>query len=279
MLPAVETIPKPRGASFESRAFVCDAFPFFWHLHPEHELTLITGGRGQRFVGDHIEPFTVGEVVLIASDVPHSWRGDADGPRCSAVVTQFRDDALGGDFFDLPELTPVRQLLREAEHGLVFRDAALSARLERLPQRAGARRLTGLLDVLLLLTETAGRRLCESPANRGMREGDRRRIDAACRLLNENYLDEISLTEVAVATGLTPSATCRMFRRLMGRTVVSYLHELRVAHACRLLAETDDPVTDVCFDSGFGNVAHFNRVFRRLRDASPRQFRAALRRS
>ena len=140
-----------------------------------------------------------------------------------------------------------------------------------------AMRLPALLEVLILLTQSAGRRLCDRRMHRGMREGDGRRIDAACRLLNERYLEEVSLAEVAEVVHLTPSATCRLFRRVMGRTVVSYLHELRVGHACRLLAEPGLAITQVCFASGFGNVANFNRVFRRLRGVSPGRFRRGLR--
>ena len=98
MQPLLEKVPKPHDASL--RAFVRQEkqFPFEWHYHPEFELTLITAGRGRRFVGDHIADFREGDLVLLGALLPHTWRS---GPshsgrkRRRAIVVQFLENFLG----------------------------------------------------------------------------------------------------------------------------------------------------------------------------------------
>ncbi|MEM1098172.1 MAG: AraC family transcriptional regulator [Planctomycetota bacterium] len=277
MLPVLEKVGRRRDESFAARSFTRPAFPFNWHVHPEFEVTLVDSGRGQRFVGGAIDPIVPGEVVLLGPSVPHTWRGDADGPTCSATVVQFRRELFGEEFLGLPEMRPVVTLLEAAAFGLAVRDPALAWGVRRMSGMRSARRVPALLEILIALTESPVRRLNEQPANRGLRDKQRQRIDRACRFLNEHYLEPVALAEVAKVLGVSPPAASRLFRRALGCTVTQYLHELRVAHACRALTETEEAITQVAFDSGFGNLAHFNRVFRRLRGESPRTFRKAVR--
>jgi methylphosphotriester-DNA--protein-cysteine methyltransferase len=64
-----------------------------------------------------------------------------------------------------------------------------------------------------------------------------------------------------------------------GVTFTKYVQSLRVKEAKRLLAETDNSITAVCFACGFNNLTHFNRVFRGAEGCSPRQYRSANRKS
>ncbi|MEM1446112.1 MAG: AraC family transcriptional regulator [Planctomycetota bacterium] len=277
MLPVLEHIGQRRDESFAARSFACHSFEFNWHVHPEFEVTLIDSGRGQRFVGGAINPIVPGEVVLLGPAVPHTWRGDADGPRCAASLVQFQREVLGETLLGMPEMRPVVALLDEAAYGLVVEDASIARDVRRMSELSSARRVPALLELLIAFTQGNPRRLNEQPANRGLREKQRQRIDRACRFLNEHYLEPVALEEIAKVLGVSPPAASRLFRRAMGHTVTQYLHELRVAHACRALTETEEAITQVAFDSGFGNLAHFNRVFRRLRGRSPRAFRKAVR--
>ena len=99
-------------------------FPFYWHYHPEFELTLIVDSHGQRLVGDGIADYGPGDLVLLGPNVPHSWRSgpvkSVTGEVHRAVVVQFREDFLGPRFFELQEMEGVARLLRNASNGLAF---------------------------------------------------------------------------------------------------------------------------------------------------------------
>lgn len=277
MQPFTEHIVPSPDSSFTCRKFELPAFPFRWHHHPEVELTLITRGRGQRFVGDSIEPFAEGDLVLLGSDVPHTWHSPPGrGRRVGSVVIQFRRDFIGPRFFDLPEAAKVRRLLHRASSGLAFSGnaaARVARRMAAMSERDGFTRLTDLLASLHELAQHRGARPLSSAGFRPRPNvGDAGRIDRVWRLAR-NLEEAVTQRDAAAALGMTPAGFSRYFKRTTGHTFVAYVHELRVAEACRLLIDTDTPVTDICFASGFGNLSNFNRVFRRLKRVSPRQFR------
>jgi methylphosphotriester-DNA--protein-cysteine methyltransferase len=65
----------------------------------------------------------------------------------------------------------------------------------------------------------------------------------------------------------------RFFRRATNKTFRGFLNEVRIGHASQRLLETDRTVAEVCYESGFGNLANFNRQFLKLRKVSPSDFR------
>jgi AraC-like DNA-binding protein len=73
-----------------------------------------------------------------------------------------------------------------------------------------------------------------------------------------------------------PSACSRFFTRTTGQTLMAYLAQVRIGHACRLLGETGRPIVDIAFECGFGTISNFNRCFRELRGRSPRDYRKQL---
>ncbi|MFM8803169.1 MAG: helix-turn-helix domain-containing protein, partial [Planctomycetia bacterium] len=105
------------------------------------------------------------------------------------------------------------------------------------------------------------------------RSRDAQRIDRACRYFLQHLDKTLSLAEVAAVAELSPAGFSRFFRRMTGRTFVGWGHEVRIGHACRLLVHTDRSVLDISMASGFANLSNFNRVFRRLRGRTPREFR------
>jgi AraC-like DNA-binding protein len=268
----IERVSPGGGDSFICRRRIDPRFGFNWHLHPEIELTLILHSRGRRFVGDSIEPYEDGDLVLVGSNLPHTWDSDPHRRgRHEAVFCQFSESFLGADFLRAPEMAAARRLLDRASRGLKFSG---KTRMEGMDRLQGLARLAALLEVLDRLARSRDvRPLSSREFVPGLRRGDERRIDRVCRFLNERFTGRITLAEAAAAAHLSVPAFSRFFRRKTGRTLVAYLNELRTGLACRELIESDRSISDIAFDSGFNNLSNFNRRFLELQKMSPRAFR------
>lgn len=253
-------------------------FPFRWHFHDEYELTLITRGTGRRLVGDSVEPYDPGDLVLFGEDLPHAYVSDGDDGN-EAVVLQFRRAFLGPELFDTPDFAPVGAMLARSRRGLAY-PAGVGARLEAGMRRLGTLdapdRTLGLLGVLVELSRAEGARpLAAEHYQPTLNLSARARIGAVCQFLQEAYARPVTLAETAAIAHLTPAAFSRFFQREMGRTLTAYLAELRISAACRLLMSTDLPIATVASRCGYGNLANFNRRFRALKQMAPREYRRA----
>ena len=277
----IEKILPPTAASFVYRIKREPSFGAFWHYHPEYQLTLVRRGRGKRFVGDDVSPFKPGDLVLTGPNLPHMWcssrKPGARGRPHEAIIVQFPQTIFGGPFLDLPEMAPVRRLLERSGQGVRFGSAArsrISRKMVRMGRQRGLARLVELLEVLAILSQAPIDRTLSSKAFAPpVRPADRDRIDRICRHAAENSAKQIPLSQAAGAAHMSVPAFTRFFKKCTGKTFVEYLTELRVGSACRLLVETDQTVTEVCFAAGFNNVSTFNRRFMELKAMTPRDFR------
>ncbi|MEM9017097.1 MAG: AraC family ligand binding domain-containing protein, partial [Verrucomicrobiota bacterium] len=115
----VETITSSPQQSFTCLGLDLEAFDNDYHRHVEIELTWIEKSSGKRLIGDSLETFSEGDLVLIGSNLPHQYRSEGSGP-ARAKVIQFPPDWLGERFGKWPEFREIPDLLQRAARGLVF---------------------------------------------------------------------------------------------------------------------------------------------------------------
>jgi hypothetical protein len=104
-----EISPIYASKSFKFLKVELEAFPHLWHYHPEIELTYIQKGRGIRYVGDQIDAFQEGDLVLLGENLPHTWatQGEQKTSMQCGIVFQF-PVAL---FRNFPELSHIVDFL------------------------------------------------------------------------------------------------------------------------------------------------------------------------
>jgi AraC family transcriptional regulator len=95
-------------------------------------------------------------------------------------------------------------------------------------------------------------------------------------LLHAEFAMPLSIRAVAPVLGVHPVHLSREFRRRFGQTVGEYVHKLRVRAACAALQDSDRPLADIAYATGFSDQSHFCRVFKSLLGSSPGQFRRLL---
>jgi AraC-like DNA-binding protein len=256
-----------------------------WHHHPEFEITLVKRGGTERWVGDKLTPLKPGDLILLGSDLPHDFRNDhAPGRRLrkvEAIVVQFMPHLLGADWLQHPSMRPVRELFQRAQLGLEVRGAArrrASRQVMQISKAKGLRRVVLLLELLDDLARSKELREIASPgfhAATGAASSDR--LGTVLAHIEEHLTEPIYVPVLAAMSGLSESAFSRLFKSCTNRTVPQYVNELRIARACRLLAETDQTVSQIADACGYPTPAHFQRQFHRHQNRSPLVYRLAVR--
>ena len=152
MKPLLEDLGKKRGQdSFLAFEIIQNRLDFFWHYHPEYELTLIVKGKGKRLIGDHHEYFESGDLVLIGPGLPHTWVSDRNMMgKCEAIVIQFSIDFMER-FIGLEELSAIDKLLINTKQGISLNESKSSYvkdLIKQLPAKNGIEKITDLLCIL-----------------------------------------------------------------------------------------------------------------------------------
>jgi AraC-like DNA-binding protein len=266
--------------SFAIRPNVNPLFYNQWHYHPELELTWVQQGSGIRFVGDSIENFQAGDLILLGPNLPHFWRSDAAAAAggqapCQALVVQFGEHFWGEAFLALPELAAVRALLRQACRGIRItgptRDQ-VSTQMQLLVGAAGLDRILCLLGILQVIAAGDQCYLSGLGYHPPLQAADTKRIPVIYAYTLAHFSGKIKLEEVAALVHMTPNAFCRYFKKHTRKTYSQFLTEIRIGHACKLLMEDFGSIAQVCLESGFQNFSNFNRYFKAITHLTPYQY-------
>src|SRR3954462_6102783 len=208
-----EKIVPEAGSSFAILDKRAPAFDGRFHFHPEVEITLIQSSTGRRVVGDSVESFAPGDLVLLGENLPHQYVSNPtpqDQP-AQAKVIQFRTDFLGDLWLELPEFKRVDAMLKRAARGVQFSRTTIDeatpliARLFAASETRRAILLLDLLDVLSRDNAAAPIASAGYVSKINLREGDA--IDSALHFLNSNFDQPITLDELSSYLHVSP-ATC-----------------------------------------------------------------------
>jgi len=281
MKASFEKISLSPDQSFRADEWSLPAFNSPWHFHPEIELTYIISSTGQRMVGDSLEPFSPGELVLIGPNLPHVWQNLMEPHQevlASSVVIQFQVATFGSDFFRLPELAHVDSLLQRSARGVLF-TPSLTKRVEpsirKLPHLNGLTALRRLLEILDILSQNAAdaRPLCTLTYAPRLDNRASERITKVITYILDHVADPIHLSDLSTVAAMSPSAFSRYFKRATGRNPSHYINDLRIEQSATWLRETDEPITFIAEKVGFLTLTSFNRRFKERMHITPREYR------
>lgn len=281
MKPEFEKVVAVEGRLFAAFERWGPRFKVPYHFHPELELTGIIDGHGSRIIGDHIEPFAPGDLVLIGADVPHLYASTGLSPagekRAGSVCLQFSPEVFGTLFLESHDGKQVKRLLSRAARGLTFSGRVAkeaTTRMRALAEGSGPNRYSRLIDILELLSSCEKARALATPRFSpvsGLREASR--VSRACSFIQQRFGKDITQAEAAAYVALSPSAFSRMFQARTGLTFTAFLIGVRISEACRGLLETDETIARIAFRCGFNNLSNFNRRFLEAKGLTPREYR------
>jgi AraC-like DNA-binding protein len=282
MKPKLETVPHLATSSISVKHEISPHMDYPWHYHPEFEIIFVEKSNGVRLMGNHIGNFNDGDLMFISPNLPHVWKNDKAFYQnnkdvwVDVYVIQFTENALTEKFFNLPEFTNVKKLFLLGQQGLLIKGKnhkKISELIKKVYHSSGINRLVLFLTTLETIANTKEYELLSSVGyTNSVNNTDTERITKVMNFLMENYSHEIKLEEIADLVNLNKSSFCRYFRSRTHKTFSQFLNEIRIAHACKLLINNNMTISEVCYETGYNNISHFNRQFKKITSLTARDY-------
>lgn len=253
-----------------------------WHYHNHYEISFITEGTGKRIVADSMESFHPGDLVFIGQNLPHVWIADKarfalSNRNLEMVYLQFSTVILFPELLSMPEFANVRKALEMSERGIQIVGDTLNKVSEimlQLPYLNGIEQLLNfyrLMDIIGKSTSNIG--LASEEYLRKKFNTSNKRIEAIHDYFMNNYRNEVNLEEISQLVNMAKGSLCRFFKENSGITLWEYLNHIKIEFACKMLMNNELSIAQVCFDSGFNNLNHFNKQFRKITGITPSSYR------
>ena len=256
-------------------------FTYPIHNHEVFELNFVEHAAGvRRIVGDSSEVIGEYDLVLITSpDLEHVWEQyQCKSEDIREITVQFNLQLGKDTLFDRTPFLSIRKMMNEARKGLSFPVSAIMkvyGMLDTLSNvKEGFYAVMQFLSILYELSKCEGAKpLASSSFAKIAVEDDSRRILKVKNYISKNYMDEVRLPQLADIAGMSPSAFSRFFKLHTGRNLTDYIIDIRLGAASRMLVDTTNSISEICFECGFNNLSNFNRIFKKKKGCSPSSFR------
>ena len=256
-------------------------FTYPIHCHAEYELNFPEHAAGvRRVVGDSAEIIGDYDLVLITGkDLEHVWeQHECTSQDIREITIQFSSDLFFKNLLDKNQFGSIRDMLQRAQCGLVFPMQGIMKVynwLDRLAsEEQGFYAVMNFFRILYELSLCDGTRVLSSSSFAKIKTySDSRRVQKVQKYIDSHYQEEIRLPLLADMVGMTPVSFSRFFRLRTGKTLSDYILDIRLGYATRLLVDSSRTVAEICYDCGFNNLSNFNRLFKRKKGCSPKEFR------
>jgi AraC-like DNA-binding protein len=253
-----------------------------YHYHPEIEILYIEKGTGTQFLGDSIQRFQDGDLLVIGSNCPHYLRSDNiyfQGNAeltVSAVVIHFDPKIFGADFLELVENRHIKLLLKKSKLGIRLLGKTKESISKKMLQMLVDTKSNLILELLSLLDTISQSQELEMLATRILEhnpsEKETERLNSIYNYSAKHFKRKIKIEEVAEVANLSPNSFCRYFKNRTRKNFSHFLNEIRVEYACKLIKENQFQVTQICYEAGFNNFPNFNNAFKKITGKTPLQF-------
>lgn len=247
------------------------------HYHPNYEMNFVIKGLGTRYVGDNIEQFEEGDLILLAPNIPHCWKNTGKSQDAYAsLVVHWKDDFLGSGWDNISEFDNIRRLLKLSSKGIKFDKyiaEEIKDRQSELLMLPPFEKLLLLLRILNDLAKTNEFKLLNNDALPLNNNVYNERIDTVCKFIKEKYPEKITLSQVADLVSMSKGAFSRFFSKTTQKPFFTFLNEYRIKMACKALAETDMNADEVGYACGYECLQFFYSQFAKYAKCSPQAFR------
>lgn len=270
----LEAIQDDEHSSLAVQIYEKESFDTPWHFHPQYEIVYILEGQGTRYVGNSVEEFKEGDFVILAKNLPHCWKeAEYFTGQCRSVVIQWLDGIL----LTIPEFKPVVSFLDLAHQGIKFSERLSEVYADKVKGVVKEDPLDRYLAFVSLLSDLKDekdfRLLCTDRHEYKLDNTASERLNKVYQYVEEHYHEKVNLQQVADNVNMSTESFSRFFSKSMNKSFFTFLNEYRINKACKILIETNEPVTSVCFACGFESLPFFHKQFKKVKNTTPLKYR------
>lgn len=251
------------------------------HWHNDLEVVIVRNGQALYQIYEKTYHLSPGEIIIINSNVPHSCHSFEKVPVCLTTIL-LRPDFLYGDFGSDIEKNCFRPFLQNSKIPCIVlsnSDAQTKCLLKKLNQAETLfdqkpfcyeLKIKGLLcDVFShLLYEYRDRFSRFRPAN----QRDLKRLEQMLMYIHSHFDSVISLQQLSDHVHLSREVCCRLFKKMTGKTITTYLEEYRIHKSLSLVQSGLYSITQISDMVGFSNASRFASAFRRQFGLNPAEY-------
>ncbi|WP_052444160.1 AraC family transcriptional regulator [Flammeovirga sp. OC4] len=274
----LEVIPKQLDHSIHTFIYDDERFNSPWHYHEELELTYVLKSNGIRYIGNSIQQFQAGDLVLIGSSLPHAWKNVENYRQgASSVYVQWKAEQFNAKITGIKEFMKVGKMLEKARAGIVFKKSMMTENVGQmllaLHQSTEMPRMILFLQILHILSELKDYQILSEPIETFISQKTDSRVDKIIHHIEDHYNSPIQVIDVAELCCMTKSSFCKFFKKRFNKTFTQYLNEFRIHIICQELQDSNQPVTQIAMDCGYENMSYFHRQFKQVIGMTPAQYR------
>ncbi|MFI2743809.1 AraC family transcriptional regulator [Zhouia sp. PK063] len=255
-----------------------------WHYHPEHELVYIIKGNGTLYTGDYIGSFKANDIFYFGKNTPHMFDSNyiehTDNKNSKAISIHINHQFMDEFRSFSKEFSYINKLVKNSNRGIQF-DASNNEEMSDMfhqIQYSGTHE-TAIKFMLILLKlynlNTTSIQPLATPLWLKHYSIADKRLNQIIQYIMQNFQSNITLETIANISGMNESAFCRYFKANTDKSFITFINELRINYACKLLKETnpEKTISEACFQSGFNSLSYFNRTFKKIMNTSPSNYK------
>lgn len=268
------------NSSLSIKIYTSENYIKGWHYHAELELRVIHKTTETALIGDIVEKFEPGDVILVGKNLPHIWLNeDMNFEKDSTISTKshiihFLDD-FAGSLFHIPEMIDINKLIERAKLGIKFigiGDSPISINIEKMIENSGYERVMIFIDILKRLSNHKKYKILSSSYYVESISGvNKDKLLPVYEYVINNFKSDITLESVAELANMSSPSFSRYFTSIHNKSFTKFLNEIRICCACKLLIRNRH-IASACYDSGFNNISNFNRQFKAIKNITPSDF-------
>ncbi len=244
--------------------------------HEGYELFMVINGERNVFFGDNCYLMKRGDIAVIKPFELHT-ADSCDVEFYERYVINFNTE----DFKCILTESEIKLLFQdfnskllhfeEYEFNNLYTSFKLADKMSKLRNPLSKKALFSCILTIILQLKTTPEIPVKTAADNVPED-----IISAINFINMHYSEPITLDTLTDRLHISKFHFCRIFKEATGTTFLEYLHNVRLSHAHRLLAEKDMTLEEIAVKSGFGSGAYFSRIFKKVYGIPPKEFQKTI---